>query len=139
MLNAEYRFLLAASAAVSLTASCGGGGGGTGGSHGGDEAGRAGTAHPWDWVPADPVLAGGRVVYLDEGALCHDEGEEGAPRLTKKDEWLTRMTKGEGTLVNHAIEGFIGEDGEMPARGGSKHLSDDEVVNAVRYMIATPK
>ena len=95
--------------------------------------------HPWDWVPNDPALVSGREVYLAECALCHNEGEEGAPALTRKDEWATRIATGEEALIGRAIKGFIGEDGEMPARGGSDYLTDDQVASAVRYMIATPK
>ena len=94
---------------------------------------------PWDWSPADVPLALGRQIYLAECALCHNEGEEGAPALHRKAEWERRLAKGEDTLIAHALDGFIGEDGEMPARGGSDHLSDQEVINAVRYMLATPK
>ena len=52
---------------------------------------------------------------------CHNEGEEGAPALTDADEWARRATRGEATLIKRAIDGFIGDDGEMPARGGTPH------------------
>ena len=90
--------------------------------------------HPWDWIPEDEALAAGRQSYLQECALCHDEGEEGAPALTKKAKWEERITRGEDALITNAIEGFIGDDGEMPARGDSQ-LTDAEIGNAVRYMI----
>ena len=90
--------------------------------------------HPWDWIPEDPALASGRESYLQECALCHNEGEEGAPSLTRKEQWEQRITKGENAVITNAIEGFIGEDGEMPARGDSQ-LSDTEIGNSVRFMI----
>ena len=92
--------------------------------------------HPWDWVPDDPSLASGRTTYLAECALCHNEGEESAPRLAHREEWIERSNQGEDVLIRHAIEGYLGEDGEMPARGGTPDLPDDEVANAVRYMVA---
>jgi len=95
--------------------------------------------HPWDWVPEDAVLASGREVYMAECALCHNEGEEGAPALTKADEWEKRNAKGLPELLDHAINGFNGPDGEMPARGGSDHLTDDQVTAAVKYMLAISK
>ena len=94
---------------------------------------------PWKWIPDDPQLLTGREVYMAECSLCHDEGEEASPALTRKDEWDKRTKKGEATLISHAINGFRGEDGEMPARGGTPSLTDEEVTNAVLYMIATPK
>ncbi|WP_411827186.1 c-type cytochrome [Luteolibacter sp. AS25] len=95
--------------------------------------------HPWDWIPDDPELVAGRKVYLSECAICHDEGEESAPALTRASEWRERSQKGETVLISHAINGFRGEDGKMPARGGTPSLTDEEVTKSVLYMLATPK
>ncbi|MDQ8192022.1 c-type cytochrome [Roseibacillus persicicus] len=95
--------------------------------------------HPWDWIPEDPALASGREIYLMECSGCHDEGEEGAPALTKKSEWDTRSEQGLAVLLDHALNGFQGPDGKMPARGGTPSLTDEEVTNAVNYMLAAPK
>lgn len=96
-------------------------------------------SHPWDWNPEDAELISGKEVYLQECSLCHNEGEEGAPALTRKAEWDTRSAKGIDVLIDHAINGFIGEDGKMPARGGTPDLSDAQVAAAVKFMVATPK
>jgi cytochrome c5 len=37
-------------------------------------------------------------------------------------------------LYKHAMEGFTGSKGQMPARGGSPALTDDEVKAAVQFM-----
>ncbi len=95
--------------------------------------------YPWDWVPDEQNLAKGREIYDFECSGCHNEGEEGAPSLAKADEWAERQTKGLETLFDHAINGFQGKDGKMPARGGTPSLSDEEVQLAVRYMLAAPK
>lgn len=95
--------------------------------------------HPSDWKPEDESLAQGRSVYVAECSLCHDEGEEGAPSLGNADQWNSRRSKGEATLIKHAIEGFLGEDGEMPARGGTDTLTDEEVSQAVRFMLEATK
>ncbi len=95
--------------------------------------------HPWDWEPEESHLIAGRAIYLQECALCHDEGEEGAPALTHVRQWEKRAVKGLDLLVENAINGFVGEDGKMPARGGTETLTDLEVRNAVEYMVATPK
>ena len=96
-------------------------------------------SHPWDWEPTDTALIAGREIYLAECAGCHNEGEEGAPALTKSKEWSKRMKQGLPTLFDHAINGFDGPDGEMPARGGTPTLSDESVRSAVRFMIESPK
>ncbi|MEM9079278.1 MAG: c-type cytochrome [Verrucomicrobiota bacterium] len=95
--------------------------------------------HPWDWIPEDPDLLAGREVYVIECGLCHDEGEEGAPSLARADEWERREAKGLDVLLDHAINGWQGPDGKMPARGGTPSLTDEQVTLAVNYMLATPK
>lgn len=100
---------------------------------------KAEPARPWDWIPEDSTLLAGRAIYLAECSLCHNEGEESSPALTRKDEWETRAAKGEPTLISHAINGFRGTDGKMPARGGTGTLTDAQVSAAVRYILATPK
>lgn len=95
--------------------------------------------HPWDWEPTEAELIAGKEVYTMECSLCHNEGEEGAPALTKTEEWATRSAKGLPTLIDHAINGFTGDDGKMPARGGTDTLTDAEVASAVKFMVAAPK
>ncbi len=95
--------------------------------------------HSTSWTPTDPSLIAGQKVYETECSLCHDEGEEGAPRLSKKETWEKREAKGLATLLDHAINGYDGPNGEMPARGGTPTLTDEEVTNAVKYMLAIPK
>lgn len=90
--------------------------------------------HLWESEPQTEQTKHGQAIYLQECALCHNEGEEGAPALHQSSKWEERKTKGAEILIRHAIEGFIGEDGEMPARGGSE-LSDMEVKHAVLYML----
>ncbi|MGJ8642888.1 MAG: c-type cytochrome [Luteolibacter sp.] len=132
----RFPVILSACICVFISASC---------QKGGQDAGAPSTPEkeehpePWDWIPDDPALLAGREIYMAECSLCHNEGEEASPALTRKDEWEERIQKGEPTLISHAINGFNGEDGEMPARGGTPSLTDIEVTNAVLYMIATPK
>jgi cytochrome c5 len=39
-------------------------------------------------------------------------------------------------LVRHAIEGYQGSTGFMPAKGARLDLSDEEVADAVDYMVS---
>jgi cytochrome c5 len=39
-------------------------------------------------------------------------------------------------LKDHAINGFQGSAGYMPAKGGRVDLSDEEVASAVEYMVS---
>lgn len=78
----------------------------------------------------------GKKVYGSTCALCHGSGVAGAPKSGDKADWGTRIAQGNDTLYKHAIEGFTGAKGMMPARGGGASLSDDEVKAAVDYMVA---
>ena len=62
-----------------------------------------------------------------------------ADNAVGKDEWGPRIAQGNGTLYKHALEGFTGAKGAMPARGGNASLSDDDVKAAVNYMVALSK
>ena len=45
------------------------------------------------------------------------------------------MAQGKDTLYKRALEGYTGQAGMMPPRGGNPTLSDDEVKAAVDYMV----
>ena len=77
----------------------------------------------------------GKSVYNKTCALCHAANVAGAPKPGDKADWGPRIAQGKDTLYKHALEGFTGAKGAMPARGGSTTLSDDEVKAAVDYMV----
>ena len=66
---------------------------------------------------------------------CHTAGLMGAPKLADKAAWAPRIAQGKDTLYKHAIGGYQGKAGVMPAKGGSQ-ASDDEVKAAVDYMVS---
>ncbi len=87
---------------------------------------------------ADAAPAGdeaGKGVYNKTCALCHASGVAGAPMPGNKEQWAPRIAQGKDTLYKHALEGFTGQAGMMPPRGGNTALTDDEVKAAVDYMV----
>ena len=78
----------------------------------------------------------GKSVYGKTCAMCHAAGIAGAPKPGTKDDWAPRIAQGDEVLYKHALEGFNGAKGSMPARGGNASLKDDEVKSAVDYMVA---
>jgi cytochrome c5 len=78
----------------------------------------------------------GKGVFNKTCALCHASGVAGAPIPGHKDDWAPRIAQGMDTLYKHALEGFTGDKGMMPARGGAANLPDDDVKAAVDHMVA---
>ncbi len=77
----------------------------------------------------------GKAVYESVCISCHSGALPGAPAIGKAGDWAPRIDKGMDTLYDNAINGYQGDGGMMPARGGDSSLSDDEVKAAVDYMI----
>ncbi|KAA2284104.1 c-type cytochrome [Arenimonas fontis] len=76
----------------------------------------------------------GQVIYEALCGACHTSGAGGAPRLERA-AWAARIAQGIDTLNRHAIEGFQGEAGVMPAKGGNPALTDEQVIATVQWML----
>lgn len=74
----------------------------------------------------------GQQTYDQACSTCHEAGTAGAPRLSDKGAWESRVKQGKQTLYQHAINGI----GAMPPKGGFANLSDKDVQAAVDYMVA---
>ena len=81
----------------------------------------------------------GEEVYSQACSLCHMAGVAGAPRYADKNAWAPRVNKGLEPLYANAINGYVGEAGVMPAKGGRPDLSDKEVRDAVDYILNSIK
>jgi len=92
----------------------------------GDQGGGAG--------PAIPTSA--EDAYNQGCAACHGAGVAGAPRSGDKAAWAPRIAQGKDTLYKHAIEGFQGKNGVMPAKGGRADWPDDLIRQTVDYMVS---
>ncbi|MFO7812473.1 MAG: c-type cytochrome [Pelovirga sp.] len=80
-----------------------------------------------------PVAANfdkGSSIYQQNCRSCHDSGIMGAPKIGDE-----RYSADIEKLVENSIKGV----GRMPARGGNRNLSDEEVRAAVVYMVEESK
>jgi len=84
------------------------------------------------------VSANGQKDYQTACFACHGTGAAGAPKVGDKAAWKARIAQGNATLYTHAIKGFKGKKGFMPAKGGSS-LSDSAVKAVVDYMVKNSK
>lgn len=78
----------------------------------------------------------GEVIYNNLCKTCHATGAGGAPQMTRA-AWGSRISQGTDTLVTHAINGFQGQAGIMPPRGGNPSLSDEQVRATVEWMLGS--
>ena len=76
----------------------------------------------------------GAVIYQNLCGACHLSGAGGAPMPTKE-AWAPRIAQGMDLMVKHAVEGFQGAAGIMPAKGGNPALTDEQVRVTVEYMV----
>jgi len=73
----------------------------------------------------------GYTVYSRFCVICHKAGMNGAPKYGDKMAWKPRIAQGKETMYNAAIHGLRA----MPAKGGIAGLYDQEVKDAVDYMV----
>jgi cytochrome c5 len=89
--------------------------------------------------PVDEVLTGPQV-YNMACIACHaPPGVGGAPPLGDADAWAPRVAKGRDVLIDHALNGFQGDAGVMPARAGRPDFRDEEVIAGLDYMLSQLK
>ena len=101
------------------------------------DAGAAGQAGSAAGGPSAPKS--GEETFQQVCSACHGAGIAGAPKAGDKAAWGPRVAKGKEVLYDHALKGFQGSSGVMPAKGGRADLSDDLVKAAVDHMVDMAK
>jgi cytochrome c5 len=87
-------------------------------------------------TPPDAHLARGEHVFNNVCSACHGMGVAGAPKAGDKALWAPRIAQGKDVLYRHALDGFTGQSGTMPPRGGNPQLSDADVRAGVDYLVS---
>jgi cytochrome c len=73
----------------------------------------------------------GEQVYQQACVSCHKNGVAGAPITGNKTQWQPRIELGMELLYQHAIKGL----NAMPPKGGQSHIKDENIREAVNYMV----
>lgn len=81
-------------------------------------------------VPKD-----GPALYEAVCKTCHATGLVGAPKFGDHAAWAPRIATGKPLLYEHALKGYTGKVGVMPAKGGRSDLSDELIKSGVDYLI----
>lgn len=87
---------------------------------------------------SDKAMAG-KETFENACKVCHGSGIAGSPKLGDIEAWAPRVKQSLPVLVEHAIKGFSGASGIMPPKGGRVDLSDQQVEEAVNYMVESSK
>jgi len=82
-------------------------------------------------VPRD-----GPALYEAVCKTCHATGLVGAPKFGDHTAWAPRIAKGKATLYEHALKGYTGTVGVMPAKGGRTDLTDELIRSGVDYLVS---
>ena len=80
-------------------------------------------------APAAPLT--GTEIYDTYCATCHAMGVGGAPTFADNAAWAPRIAKGMDTLMSSTLNGI----NAMPAKGLCMSCSDEELTDAVTYMV----
>lgn len=82
------------------------------------------------------IPTSGKDLFEQTCSACHGAGIAGAPKAGDKAAWAAHIAKGLPTLYGHALHGFTGTTGTMPAKGGRTDVPDALVEQAVNYMVS---
>ena len=82
-------------------------------------------------VPKD-----GAALYDAVCKTCHATGLVGSPKFADHAAWAPRIAKGKALLYDHALKGYTGTAGAMPAKGGRTDLSDELIRQGVDYLVS---
>ena len=76
-------------------------------------------------------VAAGEKVYQSACFACHMTGVAEAPKLDDPAAWEPRLGQGMAGLLRSVTDG----KGAMPPKGGFAHLTEDELRNAIGFML----
>jgi cytochrome c5 len=86
-----------------------------------------------------PIPKNGAELYEQVCSACHGLGIAGAPKAGDALAWTPRIAKGKSVLYDHALHGFTGQQGAMPAKGNRLDIPDDIIEQGVDHMVAMVK
>ena len=76
-------------------------------------------------------LAAGEQIYQSACFACHMTGVAEAPKLDDPAAWEPRLAQGMAGLIQSSMDG----KGAMPPKGGFAHLTEDDLRNAIGFML----
>ena len=78
----------------------------------------------------------GKTVYNKVCFACHKDGVAGAAAISNKKRWQENAEKGADTMLKNVKKGVInGKYGSMPPQGSCLDCSEQDLYDAIMYMI----
>jgi cytochrome c5 len=79
-----------------------------------------------------PVNERAMALWARSCALCHIDGNAGAPRVGQAEEWGPRLAQGRETLLKHTVEGL----NSMPPLGYCMACEREDFLAMIDFMTA---
>jgi Cytochrome c5 len=76
----------------------------------------------------------GKDVYLENCAVCHDQGVNGAPKIGDKKVWVPLIAQNMDVLIERTMHSDA-----HPKQGACKLCSTGELIEAIKYMVSRSK
>ena len=86
-------------------------------------------------TPAEEMLDSGKITFHTYCYICHENAVGEVTMLTDKARRTENRVNDFETLVQHVLDGFTGNYGTMPPKGACMECSEDDLHNAIIYMI----
>ena len=88
-----------------------------------------------DTTVGSPDTHPGKGTYDTFCGICHKVGVGGAPIVGDPAQWRDRIAAGFDAMLDKALNGVSSPAGVMPPKGGFTQLTDEQVADALRYMV----
>ena len=84
-----------------------------------------------------PNINNGKKIFNYSCITCHLYGSAGAATLTDKKYWSQLLNKksNEDIYLN-VLNGFMGKKGPMPEKGACINCSDNDLIDAIEYILS---
>ena len=76
----------------------------------------------------------GKIVYAENCASCHNDGNQGAPKIGDRAVWRSLLAQNMDVLIDSAINGH-----SHPRNAGCIHCTSAEIIEAIKYMVSQSK
>ena len=87
-----------------------------------------------------PNVQNGEKIFNKACITCHLYGTGGATLLTNTKEWDFLLKKKEKKEIYlNVLNGFVGKSGPMPAKGGCQNCSEQDLLDAIEYILSINK